>query len=180
MTARAPVLARWARDHLREALGGPAATPPREGWCEQIGATFVTLRRRDGALQGCIGTLEPTRTLLHDVAHNAMAAATRDPRSAPIALADLDDLHVELSILSALAPLHGPDEIRIGVDGVVLRHGQRRATFLPVMWERFRELGRFLAALKHKAGLPPSLPDTELRLWRYTVEKHVDAAPGGT
>jgi hypothetical protein len=45
------------------------------------------------------------------------------------------------------------------------------------MWERFRERGPFLAVLKRKAGLPPSLPDAELQLWRYTVEKHVDPAP---
>ena len=174
---RARVLARWAREHLGEVLGGPVATPPHDAWCAELGATFVTLRRRDGELQGCIGTLEPRWSLVEDVAHNAVAAATRDPRSAPLVLADLDDVHVEISILSALAPLGGPDEIRVGVDGVVLRHGRCRATFLPVMWERFRERGPFLAVLKRKAGLPPSLPDAELQLWRYTVEKHVDPAP---
>jgi hypothetical protein len=171
------VLARWARDHLREALGGLVATPPTDTWCTELGATFVTLRRRDGELQGCIGTLEPRWSLVRDVAHNAVAAATRDPRSAPLPLAELDDVHVELSILSALAPLAGPDEIRAGIDGVVLRHGHRRATFLPVMWERFRERGQFLAVLKQKAGLPRGLPDAELQLWSYTVEKHVDTAP---
>ena len=174
---RARVLARWAREHLREALGGPVATPPHAAWCMELGATFVTLRRRDGELQGCIGTLEARRSLVHDVAHNAVAAATRDPRSAPLALAGLADVHVELSILSALAPLAGPDEIRAGIDGIVLRHGLHRATFLPAMWERFRERTQFLAVLKQKAGLPRGLPDAELQLWRYTVEKAIDTAP---
>jgi AmmeMemoRadiSam system protein A len=177
VTQRASVLARWARARVREALGGPAATPPTDPWCGELGATFVTLRWRDGDLQGCIGTLEPERSLVQDVARNAVAAATRDPRGEPLAPPDLDDLHVELSILSPLEPLAGVHEIRVGIDGVVLQHGMRRATFLPVMWEHFGDLGEFLAALKHKAGLPHKLPDAELTVWRYTVEKHVDAAP---
>ena len=55
--------------------------------------------------------------------------------------------------------------------------GTARATLLPQVWEQCPEPWQFMDALKRKAGLPPSLPDAELQLWRYTVEKHVDPAP---
>jgi AmmeMemoRadiSam system protein A len=173
---RGPLLVRYARARLREALGGPAATRPSAAWCDEPGATFVTLRWKTGELQGCIGSLEADRKIVDDVAHNAVAAGTRDPRTKPCVLADVDRLDVELSILSPLEPLEGEAAIRIGIDGVVLIHAGRRATFLPVMWERLRDLRTFMAELRHKCGLPRDFAG-HVSLMRYTVEKHTDLAP---
>src|SRR5439155_10261861 len=100
--ARGETLVRWARARLRQELGGPRATPPDAAWCEDRGATFVTLRWRDETLQGCVGHLEPDRPIAVDVAHNAIAAGLHDRRGAPLALDGVDDLDVELSILSPL------------------------------------------------------------------------------
>lgn len=170
------LLVRYARAHLREALGGPRAERPTGDWCVVPAATFVTLRWRSGDLQGCIGTLEADRGIIDDVAHNAVAAGTRDPRMRPCKLADLDDLHVELSILSALEPIASEADIRVGTDGIVMFCRGRRATFLPVMWERLPAIDIFMAELRHKAGLPRN--DTaETRLLRYTVDKFEDRAP---
>ena len=68
---RGETLVQWARARIRQALGGPIAIAPEAPWASEIVATFVTLRWRDGELQGCIGTLEPEREILADVAHNA-------------------------------------------------------------------------------------------------------------
>jgi AmmeMemoRadiSam system protein A len=168
-------LVKWARARLREALGGPRAARPSGTWCDEPGATFVTLRWRSGDLQGCIGTLEPDRGIVDDVAHNAVAAGTRDPRTKPCVLRDVDNLHVELSILSALEPIAGEAAIRVGVDGIVLVHEFRRATFLPVMWERLRDIKTFMGELRRKAGLPHDFAG-EVQLMRYTVDKFEDRA----
>jgi AmmeMemoRadiSam system protein A len=176
VTDRGEVLVKWARARLREALGGPAATRPTGAWCDELGATFVTLRWKTGQLQGCIGSLEADRPIVDDVAHNAIAAGTRDPRTTPCVLADVDKLDVELSILSPLEPIAGESAIRIGVDGIVLSYERRRATFLPVMWERLRDLRTFMAELRHKAGLPRDF-DGDVQLMRYTVDHHTDPAP---
>ncbi|HUS27260.1 MAG TPA: AmmeMemoRadiSam system protein A [Kofleriaceae bacterium] len=169
-------LARYAREKLREHLGGPLAVKPSGAWCDVPGATFVTLRWPNGQLQGCIGTLEADRSLVDDVASNAIAAGTRDPRTRPCVLGDVDKLDVELSILSALEPIGGEADIRVGIDGIVMLAQGRRATFLPVMWERLRDIPTFMAELKQKAGLPRTYAG-EMQLMRYTVEKHTDPAP---
>jgi AmmeMemoRadiSam system protein A len=162
----AEVLARFARDHLRHTFGGEAATRPT-GYGEQ-GAAFVTLRWRDGSLQGCIGSLEAHRPLIDDVAANAIAAATRDRRGRAVSLPDIDALDVEVSILSPLEPIASVADIRRGTDGVVLVRPPHRATFLPVMWARLPELDTFMAALRDKLG------SRENAMYRYTVEHHLD------
>jgi len=185
---RGRALVQWARARVREAHGGPTATPPSAPWCTELGATFVSLRWRSGKLQGCIGSLRPVRSIVGDVAHNAIAAATRDARGATLALADVDELDVEVSILSALEPITAASEaairaaIRVGHDGLVLEHAERRATLLPTMWERLVDLDTFLVALKRKAGLPGDFWSDDVRVSRYSTEHHVDHAPttGGT
>jgi len=175
MSERGEILARYARAKVREALGGAPASRPDDPWCRELGATFVTLRRR-GRLQGCIGTLEPARPIVDDVGHNAIAAATRDPRTRPIGLAEVDAHDVEVSILSPLEPIERAD-IRPGTDGIVMYVGDQRVTFLPVMWETFPEIGTFLGALMQKAGLPRDYWSDDVRLMRYTVDHTLDPAP---
>ena len=176
------VLVAYARAHLRQELGGAPASPPSGDGYEEPRGTFVTLRWTDGSLHGCIGSLEPRRPLVEDVAHHVVAAATLDPRSEPVVLADVDDLDVELSILSPLEPITFDDEasalaaIRRGIDGIVLEWRGRRATFLPSMWPRIPDAKEFVAHIKTKAGLPPDFWDEDVRLFRYTVDKHEDKA----
>ena len=138
-------------------------------------ATFVTLRR-EGKLRGCVGTLEAVRPLVVDVAHNAWAAAFRDPRFPPLEAAEREGLDVHLSILRPAEPLDfGSEEdllgqLRPGVDGLILEEGGRRGTFLPAVWESLPEPRAFLRELKRKAGLPADHWSDTLRAHRYTVE----------
>src|SRR4026208_1643319 len=110
---------RDGRAGVRAALGGPAATRPTGAWCDEPGATFVTLRWRSGDLQGCIGSLAPERAIIHDVASTA--------RARPGQLGSAATLDVELSILSALESIASEAEIRVGIDGIVLVYEFRRA-----------------------------------------------------
>jgi AMMECR1 domain-containing protein len=53
----------------------------------------------------------------------------------------------------------------------VLQFGHHTGTFLPQVWDDFKEPSEFLAHLKYKAGLPPDFWDAEVKLARYTVHK---------
>ncbi len=143
---------------------------------ERPGATFVTLTR-DGELRGCIGSLEPRRPLGRDVHENAIAAAFRDPRFAPLAAAEFGSTSIEVSLLSPCESLHVADEehllaqLRPGVDGLTIECDHRRATFLPQVWESLVEPRQFVAALKHKAGLRADFWSAQVNASRYTVIK---------
>ena len=176
-------LAAYARAVIAEALGGDRASKPHSPAIDEEGATFVTLRRRDGDLHGCIGALEAQRTIVDDVAKNAVAAALYDPRAPVITLRDVAELDVEVSLLSRLEPIEfdGTEggAVRALVpfrDGVVLELGHRRGTFLPQVWETLPRPTDFLEHLKEKAGLAKTFWSPDIRLSRYTSRKWLDRA----
>ena len=170
-----------ARNAIAEALGLPTTTDePGHPALAAPGATFVTLRLC-GDLRGCVGTLTADRPLADDVRLHALAAAFRDTRFEPLVIEEFAELEVEVSVLEPAQPLPAGSEaeahavLRPGVDGVVLEWRGRHATFLPQVWEQLPEPGEFLAALKHKAGLPADFWAADLRLSRYRVRKFVQA-----
>jgi len=170
------VLLPLARTAIASELGlGHAASEDRQ-WLKQQGACFITLMR-EGKLRGCIGTLRPHRALAEDVKANAVGAAFRDPRFTPLTATEFAGISVEISVLSALEPMSFGDEpdalrqLRAGTDGVVFQYGHHTSTFLPQVWEDFREPSDFMAHLKYKAGLPPDFWDATVQLSRYTVFK---------
>lgn len=169
-----------ARAAITTRLGHPMAPPQAVDWLQATAATFVTLMQQ-GNLRGCIGTLEPHRSLLADVQANAVAAALRDPRFAPLTLAELDHTEVEVSVLSPTERLQFNDEaearavLHPGTDGVVLSFRHFRSTFLPQVWEQLPTTGEFLAQLKRKAGLPADFWHDDVQLSRYTVQKWKDS-----
>jgi len=141
------------------------------------GASFVTLTKH-GKLRGCIGSLEPRRPLVLDVRENALGAAFHDPRFPPVRPKELDDLQVEISVLSLPQPLvyDGPDDLiarlRPGVDGVVIERDWNRATFLPQVWEKLPDPHEFLRHLCLKAFLPAdAYCHSGLDVYTYQVEK---------
>ncbi len=173
-------LARYARERIRESLGGAKAAAPTGPWTAEPAATFVTLRRGD-ELQGCVGTLERQRPIAQDVSQNAIAAAFYDRRGGHLELSDVDRLTVEISVLSRAEPLAFSNEdealasLRPGEDGVLLKWHDRRATFLPQVWESLPDRADFLARLKEKAGLSADFWAPDVELSRYRVRKFVDA-----
>ena len=183
---RGRVLLALARESLSEAFGAAAAEAPGgrrrdepwPGWLREPGATFVTLHKQ-GALRGCVGTIHAHRPLGDDVRANARAAAFADTRFPPLAAAELPQVEIEVSLLSAPEPLPAAasqEEIlrllRPGIDGIILEHGEHgehRSTFLPQVWEQLRDPAEFMAQLKRKAGLPAGFWSPDLKLWRYGV-----------
>ena len=78
-----PILLQIARAAIAREFGGELSCDKSALWLHQPGACFITLKL-DGELRGCIGSLEPRRTLLEDVEANARAAAFFDPRFEPL------------------------------------------------------------------------------------------------
>jgi AmmeMemoRadiSam system protein A len=137
-----------------------------------LAATFVTLRRREELL-GCIGTMEPMRSMADDVARNAASAAFADPRLPAVTWADFDEMSVKISILGPLVPLDVHEfgdlklTIRRGVHGLLVEDGPRRGTFLPSVWEQVPDHEQFLGMLWEKAGLAPGTWPRSLKVFRY-------------
>lgn len=171
------VLLTIARAAIARPLGAFVATREDAPWLAEPGATFVTLKK-NGALRGCIGSLEACRPLLLDLKSNAVAAAFRDPRFPPVGHGELDEIRIEVSLLSPLVAIDCESEdaalsrLRPFEDGVVLEYGAQRGTFLPQVWEDLPEPACFLGELKRKAGLPVSFWSEGVRLFRYTVAKY--------
>jgi len=167
------VLLNLARTTLERSLRGQELPPldlehatPR---LREEGASFITLTI-GGDLRGCIGALEPYQPLLQDVREHALAAALEDPRFPPVEAAELHRIQIEVSCLSMPRALEYRDaedllgHLRPHIDGVILRDGMRRATFLPQVWEKIPDKAEFLDNLCAKMG---AAPDT----WR---RKHLD------
>lgn len=165
-----------ARNAIGERFGCPLQMVTQLPELAELAATFVTLTQ-EGRLRGCIGSLEAHRPLAQDVAENAIAAAFEDRRFAPLSREELARTRVEVSLLTPTEPFPAIDErdalarLRPGIDGLVLRYGARRATFLPQVWESLPDPIQFLAQLKRKAGLPENFWDEQLTLARYGVRK---------
>jgi len=143
----------------------------------QPGATFITLTI-DSELRGCIGSLEATRPLAEDVRLHAVAAALEDYRFPPVQEEELSRILIEISRLTTpkLLQYNDPEEllskIRPGLDGVILKEGIRRATFLPQVWKKVPEVEVFLSKLCRKMGVPSGYWRSEdVEILIYQVEE---------
>lgn len=150
---------------------------------QEAGCAFVTLTLH-GALRGCIGGLEPMFPLVEDVWQHAYAAAREDPRFAPVSIGELDEIVIEISRLTPATPLKVPPEqipsaLRPGVDGVILRRGRQRATFLPQVWEKIEDPSVFLDMLADKGGLPRTAwRNGDAEVFVYQVESFEESDEG--
>lgn len=144
---------------------------------QEIGASFVTLTI-EGNLRGCIGTLSAQKPLAEDVREHAVAAALSDYRFPPVTESELADITIEISRLTAPQPVQYDKQeellaaIRPHLDGVIIRSGIRRATFLPQVWEKIPEPADFLGSLCLKMGVDYNYwRVNELEVLVYQVEE---------
>ncbi len=140
---------------------------------KNIQGAFVTLHKK-GQLKGCIGNIIGQKPLYITVRDMAIEAATGDPRFSPVKPEELDDIDIEVSVLSPLEKVKSADEIEMGTHGVIVRRGYRQGVFLPqVATETGWSKEEFLSHLcSGKAGLPANAwkdPDTELYIFSAQV-----------
>ncbi len=135
---------------------------------------FVTLKNR-GELRGCIGTFTSNKPLIELVSEMAVAAATQDYRffADRITPSEVDELDIEISILSPLRKTDNPLSLRLGIDGIYIRKGCASGCFLPqVAAETGWTKEEFLSyCCSHKAGLDPDAwKDKDTEVYLFTAE----------
>ncbi|MCX7886552.1 MAG: AmmeMemoRadiSam system protein B [Verrucomicrobiae bacterium] len=118
---------------------------------------FVTLTKH-GQLRGCVGHILPQEPLYKAVMDNARNAALNDHRFPPVQSAELNDIHIEISVLTVPRQLTFTsaedllNKLQPHRDGVVLQIQGRAATYLPQVWAQLPDKVRFLNSLAEKAG----------------------------
>ncbi len=175
-------LLRIARSTITEYLESghvPPGRPHKESLLQPAGC-FVTLKRKaDHALRGCIGTFSTNQPLYRAVQEMAVAAATRDPRFPAVTLDELDDLVLEISVLTPPRPAR-PEEVEVGRHGLEIELGPFHGVLLPqVAVEEGWDRKTFLEAVCMKAGLPPDAyesPHAKLSVFTAEVFSEEDLA----
>lgn len=115
---------------------------------------FVSLHKY-GRLRGCIGHFGEDYPLHEIVAEMARAAAFEDPRFTPVTREELDDIDIEISVLTPMRRIQSIDEFELHRHGIYIRKGFRSGTFLPqvadeVNWTKEEFIGH---CSQDKAGL---------------------------
>ncbi|MBI4362252.1 MAG: TIGR00296 family protein [Euryarchaeota archaeon] len=153
----------WARGAVEAAARGqrlPEGLEGTDGIYGRPAGVFVTLKR-SGLLRGCIGIPEPRMALARALGEAARGAAREDPRFPPLSPGELEDLEVEVTVLSPPVALEGaprdyPKRVEVGRHGLLVRRGPRGGLLLPqVPVEQGWDAEEFLCQTCMKAGLPP-------------------------
>ncbi len=168
----------WARRVIRAHLDGEPLPEPAEHPVDVDARRpcFVSLHTRAGELRGCIGSFDGSEPLWASVRGMAVAAATRDPRFAPMRPGELTDCEIEISALTPRAPIRAEDVV-VGKHGLWVSRGGRHGVLLPQVpepygWDRIE----FLEHTCRKAGLPRDAwkdPETSLEAFEAEVFSEV-------
>lgn len=133
------------------------------------GATFITINR-NGHLRGCTGNIQPHMPLYKSVIRNAVSACSKDPRFPPMNKEELEDMEVEISVLSPLEPLTDVKTIEIGKHGLYLIQGPHSGILLPQVAQEYGwNRNTFLEQVSYKAGLPKDAWKTA-QLYSFTAD----------
>lgn len=149
-------LIKIARKAIAEKLDGRIWNPeePPTERLAQVQGAFVTLHE-NGMLRGCIGYIEGIKPLYLTVAEMARAAAFGDPRFVPLRESEFEKIDIEITVLSPLRKIEGPEKVQVGKHGLLVKRGPYQGVLLPQVpveqgWDRLT----FLEHTCLKAGLP--------------------------
>jgi AmmeMemoRadiSam system protein A len=166
-------LLRIARRSIESVVRGRGVPIPKttsQVFQEPCGA-FVTITER-GQLRGCIGYTEVAKPLAEVVSEVAAKAALDDPRFPPVSEDELEQISIDISVLSPLEKVSDLEKIEVGKHGLLLEHGYFRGLLLPQValeykWDR----ETFLQNTARKAGLPSDAwKDKNTTLFSFTAE----------
>ena len=135
-------------------------------------AVFVTLREMgNGNLRGCIGQTKPSYPLIEAVAITAISSAVDDTRFPSLTIDELQDLFIEINVLSSMEPSK-PEDVKIGKHGLMIKKGHKGALFLPEVAVSYGwDLHTFFDELCLKAELPEgSWNDRDAELYVFNSE----------
>ncbi len=165
-------LVKIARESLESAVKGEPRQdyePLTDTLREKRGA-FVTLKAH-GELRGCIGYIEPLKPLYTTVSEMAVSAGTADPRFYPVEESELEEIDIEISVLTPLKLVKGVEEIEVGRDGIYVVKDYRSGVLLPqVATEYGWDSQTFLEQTCLKAGLPTDAWQKGGRVYTFSAE----------
>lgn len=144
-----------ARESIDAAVRGNDFIPdiPAGGPLSEKRGAFVTITT-GGMLRGCIGRIISSDPLIRVVAEMARAAALDDPRFPSLEIGDLGKISLEISAMSPIRTISGPEDITVGRDGLIISRAGRSGLLLPqVASDHGWDAIRFLEETCHKAGL---------------------------
>jgi AmmeMemoRadiSam system protein A len=121
---------------------------------DELRGGFVTLKKK-GRLRGCIGYIEALKPLEATIREMALAAAFNDYRFPQLDISEIDEIDIEISVLSPISEIEDPSAIEVGIHGLIISRGPNRGLLLPQVateWNWDRET--FLRQTCVKAGLP--------------------------
>lgn len=132
---------------------------------------FVTLHSQ-GNLRGCIGNFVGEGPLVHTIQQMAIAASTQDPRFSPVRPDEMNDIDIEISVLSPLEEIEDPATVEVGTHGVYIVSPRGRGVLLPqVATEQGWDRETFLDHTCLKAGLQPGCwRDPDVTILVFTAE----------
>ena len=136
----------------------------------QRAGCFVSLKTRAGELRGCIGTIDPAKdALAEEIIFNAISAATRDPRFAPVREDELAELKYSVDVLSQPEPA-GLEGLDPKIYGVIVedKKGVRRGLLLPNL-KGIETADQQVEIASRKAGIPAG---DEIKLWRFRADRY--------
>ncbi|MHA2086945.1 MAG: TIGR00296 family protein, partial [Promethearchaeota archaeon] len=189
------ILIKFARDNIEFFIKNnrkiPVAEEIKEKFKNKYGA-FVTLNMHgvsDNPLRGCIGYIEPIYSLYEVIHRVSVSSAVEDPRFSSVALEEMENIVIELSILTPpkLLEVNDPNEyiekIVIGRDGLIAERGMRRGLLLPqvpVDHERNWDVETFLSHTCSKAWLDPKAwKDLDTKIYSFQAILFEEVTPRG-
>ena len=147
----------------------PCPSPVPDGMNDQLG-TFVSIKKKTNReLRGCMGTVIPNQdNLAKEIIHNAVNAATRDPRFKPIKIEELDQLLFSVDVLTPLEPIENPAQLNPKQYGLSIKHGERQSILLPDL-EGIDTVQRQIDLCLKKGAIPK---DASFKMYRFEVERY--------
>ena len=142
----------------------------REAFKEEK-SVFITLYKNK-ELRGCIGQLQATKPLYINVYEMAKKAAFEDQRFYPVTKDEMEEITIEISILSPLTTIETLNNIVIGEHGVMFRYKSQTAVFLPeVAYEQRWSIEQLKKALIAKAGIKKDITENDIHYYVFTSKK---------
>lgn len=164
-------LVKLAKDAIKEYVKSRRIINAPDELAEEMKAqagVFVSLKKR-GQLRGCIGTFTPTaKNIAEEIIHNAISAATRDPRFQPVGPSELDEIDYSVDVLSEPEKISGPEELDPKRYGVIVKSGMRKGLLLPDI-EGVDTVEEQIDIAKSKAGI---YTDEDVELYRFEVKRY--------
>ena len=164
-------LVKLAKDAIKEYIKSRGIIKPPEDLAEEMkgqAGVFVSLKKR-GQLRGCIGTFAPTaKNIAEEVIHNAVSAATRDPRFSPVSFSELEEIDCSVDVLTEPERIAGPEELDPKRYGIIVKSGMKKGLLLPDI-EGVDTVEEQIDIARSKAGI---YADESVELYRFEVKRY--------